>query len=330
MTAFQILSTFASVSAAQSMNLSPLVYQGCFNSPADMQDLGFSSFQSGGKCQESCVRQHKPVMGTSQGSHCWCGSMLPAPSSKISDDECNSECNGYPSETCESMYSHEVAHKTDINPGGGASSWSVNLTGSNISVATDFGKSGASATLEVLPLGSTVVSVPVYPSNTQTTNTSTPASFSKTQTTTTLAEETIIESKATPSSPTGLSSETVTIIIATVVPIVVVAIIAMSFFQYRLYRKKHPVEAVAATISNLDSHGPCRESSESTQLYLQRKVELDTIDHEIYEAEADGERHEMKGAPLYELSAGDETRIRRQELGDVGFSRELDAPPLRL
>ena len=339
MTAFQILGAFACVSVAQSRSLKPLVYQGCFISPGNMQDLGGYIDLSPVYCQILCVTRDKPVMGTSQGSDCWCGSMVPALSSKVPDDECNSKCFGDRADTCESMYSHEFAYKTDINPGGGASSWSVQLTGLNISVFTGFAKSGAPATTEVALFEQGTSFTLGYPSNSQTaevaplgsTMVSVPANPSKTQTTATFPEETIIENNDTPSSPTGLSSKTVTIIIATVVPIVVGAIIAMSIFQYRLYRKKHPVEAVTATTPNPDSHGQSKGSSESTQLYLQRKVELDTKDHEIYEAEAHGKRHETQGTPLYELPAGgDEMTIRRQELRDVDFSRELDAPSLGL
>ena len=105
-TGFQIFSAFACVSAAQPSSLAPLVYQGCFTSPADMKDLGFAAYQSPGYCQQLCVKQDKPVMGMSQVSHCWCGSMLPASSSKVSDMECNSECNGYNATVCESMHSH--------------------------------------------------------------------------------------------------------------------------------------------------------------------------------------------------------------------------------
>ena len=85
---------------AQTSNLRPLVYEGCFTSSAGMTDLGSYIYQSPGYCQEQCVRQNKPVMGTAQGSNCWCGDLLPASISKVSDSECNSKCNGYDQDSC--------------------------------------------------------------------------------------------------------------------------------------------------------------------------------------------------------------------------------------
>lgn len=99
-TALPLFCGFAEVSAQSSSNLKPLVYEGCFKSSADMTDLGSYMYQSPGYCQQQCVNQTKPVMGTTMGSNCWCGDLLPASSSKVSDSECNSKCNGYNLDTC--------------------------------------------------------------------------------------------------------------------------------------------------------------------------------------------------------------------------------------
>ncbi|KAF6219316.1 hypothetical protein HO133_005141 [Letharia lupina] len=93
-----------------------------------MTDLGSYMYQSPGYCQQQCVNQTKAVMGTTLGSNCWCGDLLPASSSKVSDSECSSKCYGYNLDTC-----------------GGPSSWSVQLTGVNNNVASQSSNSESSS-----------------------------------------------------------------------------------------------------------------------------------------------------------------------------------------
>ncbi|KAI4141617.1 MAG: hypothetical protein L6R39_005268, partial [Caloplaca ligustica] len=57
-------------------------------------------------------------MALAGGSNCWCGDLLPPTSSKTSDSDCSTNCNGYPDDKC-----------------GGDNSWSVLLTGLNNNVA---------------------------------------------------------------------------------------------------------------------------------------------------------------------------------------------------
>ena len=101
--ALPLFSAFTLVSAQSSSNLKALVYEGCFSSSGDMTDLGSYTYQTPGYCQQQCVNQNKPVMGTTMGSNCWCGDLLPVSSSKVSDSECSSKCNGYPQDTCKLM-----------------------------------------------------------------------------------------------------------------------------------------------------------------------------------------------------------------------------------
>ena len=105
LTALPLLGTFTLINAQSSSGLKPLVYKGCFTSSAGMMDLGSYMYQSPGYCQQQCVDQNKPVMGTTMGSNCWCGDLLPASSNKVSDSECNSKCNGYDKDTCKSQLS---------------------------------------------------------------------------------------------------------------------------------------------------------------------------------------------------------------------------------
>lgn len=133
------------VVSAQSSSLKPLVYEGCYTSSADMTDLGSYMYQSPGYCQQQCVNQNKPVMGTSGGSNCWCGDLLPASSSKVSDSECSSKCNGYNLDMCKSHPIYAVRLLTDCVTGGGPKSWSVQLTGLNNNVASESSSSDSSS-----------------------------------------------------------------------------------------------------------------------------------------------------------------------------------------
>ena len=135
-TALPLFLALLSVSAQSSSSLKPLVYEGCFTSSADMTDLGSYTYQSPGYCQQQCVNQNKPVMGTTMGSNCWCGDTLPASSSKVSDSECSSKCNGYNLDTCKSQPAEVFLMPTNCVTGGGPSSWSVQLTGLNNNVAS--------------------------------------------------------------------------------------------------------------------------------------------------------------------------------------------------
>ena len=183
-----------------------------------MQALGSSDNQSPGYCQQQCVSLNKQVMGTSQGSGCWCGDLLPVSSSRVSDAECSSKCPGYEPAACRSMQNHGVPCDADIGSGGGPSSWSVQLTGLlKDNVAVDSGTNKAPAAIAV---SSTVFRKSSIPSAA--------LSSSKTQLLSqTTAQETIITATITPS-PNGLPSKTVAVIIAVLVPVVVMSVILLS------------------------------------------------------------------------------------------------------
>ena len=143
-TALPLFCAFTLVSA-QSSSMKTLVYEGCFTSSADMTDLGSYTYQSPGYCQQQCVSQNMPVMGTTMGSNCWCGDLLPASSSKVSDSECSSKCNGYNLDTCKLQPKHAISLFADCITGGGPSSWSVQLTGLSDNVASQSSKSDSSS-----------------------------------------------------------------------------------------------------------------------------------------------------------------------------------------
>ena len=90
-----LLSAVVSMAVAQNSGLKPLVYKGCYSSAGDMTNIGSYQFQTPGYCQQQCVNAGKAVMGTSNGSDCYCGDQLPADSDKTTDSNCNVKCNGY-------------------------------------------------------------------------------------------------------------------------------------------------------------------------------------------------------------------------------------------
>ncbi|KAL8810171.1 MAG: hypothetical protein Q9200_002801 [Gallowayella weberi] len=93
--------------------------KGCFSAVDGFLSQGSFTFQSQGHCQEICVGLKKPVMALTDGSDCWCGDLLPATSSQVSDSECGTACNGWPDQKC-----------------GGSSAFSVLLTGVNDNVGS--------------------------------------------------------------------------------------------------------------------------------------------------------------------------------------------------
>lgn len=81
-----------------------LVDAGCYSSSEPLKDQGLYTFQSSGYCKDQCVKLLKPVMALSKGSNCYCGDYIPVASNRVPDSKCNTKCNGYPQETCESIY----------------------------------------------------------------------------------------------------------------------------------------------------------------------------------------------------------------------------------
>lgn len=114
-----LLSTLQVAAAQDNAGLKATTYKGCFSSSDGFEDQGSYTYQSPGYCQKQCVGLNKPVMALTGGSHCWCGDLLPVTSSKTSDSQCSTPCQGYPADTC-----------------GGDSDWSVLLTGLNNNVGS--------------------------------------------------------------------------------------------------------------------------------------------------------------------------------------------------
>ena len=92
--------TVAQDPAIATTGLKTYTYQGCFSSSKPLADQGSWTYQSPGYCQGLCVKLQKAVMGTTDGSNCFCGDQLPVANSKVSDSKCNTPCFGYDKDNC--------------------------------------------------------------------------------------------------------------------------------------------------------------------------------------------------------------------------------------
>lgn len=99
----------------------------------------------------------------------------------------------------------------------------------------------------------------------------------------------------------------------------------LSVLHFRRYQRRRSLETAAIEAVRCDSNDRSHEISGNAQLYLQQKAELDAVEHQRLEMEADDVRLEMHGAPLVELPA-EENTFGRQELRGPEHSKELEAP----
>jgi len=74
--------------------------KGCYKSAQPLEDQGPYTFQTTGWCQKICVGLSKSVMALYKGSNCYCGNVLPAASQKVSNDQCQEPCDGFPDVKC--------------------------------------------------------------------------------------------------------------------------------------------------------------------------------------------------------------------------------------
>lgn len=93
-------STLPAVAAATSQVYEAMTSEGCFSSSGDFVNQGSYTYQSSGYCQKVCVGLNKPVLGLNQGGNCWCGDLLPAADTQVSDSQCNTPCFGFGQENC--------------------------------------------------------------------------------------------------------------------------------------------------------------------------------------------------------------------------------------
>ena len=128
------LALFTAQAAAQSATTAPksITTLGCYQNPDPLQEQGTYTFQTSGYCQTQCVALNKPVMAITGGSTCYCGDELPALDQEVSEDKCDSPCNGFDQQNC-----------------GGLGYWQLYLSGLTADVQTlpnSTSSTGATAT----------------------------------------------------------------------------------------------------------------------------------------------------------------------------------------
>ncbi|GIK01156.1 hypothetical protein Aspvir_005188 [Aspergillus viridinutans] len=105
----------------------------CYNSPGDLTLAGSSQFMSRGMCENKC---DKNAVLAVQGTDCYCGSSLPPPSAKVSNDKCDTPCPGYPVDYCGGSKTWTVMYDTGLLEEDSNDSSSTSLTVNPTLVAT--------------------------------------------------------------------------------------------------------------------------------------------------------------------------------------------------
>lgn len=98
-TAVLLLAESSSVAAAAEQT-----YIGCFSSSKPLEDKGSYQYQSNGYCMNLCYGEGKAVFGLHNKDHCLCGDLIPAKSSKESDDSCDTPCAAWPMVKCKTLF----------------------------------------------------------------------------------------------------------------------------------------------------------------------------------------------------------------------------------
>jgi hypothetical protein len=94
-----------------------------------------SIYQSDGLCYNFCNSDW--AYAIVQGEDCWCSNYTPDSSSQVDTSKCNSECPGYPSDTCgaDGLYGYMALSSSPSGTKGGATATS---TGTQVSLPSVF------------------------------------------------------------------------------------------------------------------------------------------------------------------------------------------------
>ncbi|THC94316.1 hypothetical protein EYZ11_006192 [Aspergillus tanneri] len=69
---------------------------GCYSNPGSIEKANSYTYQSPGHCSKTCQEKGAQVAALHKGAECWCGDSVPAKKYLASDDECNTDCLGWP------------------------------------------------------------------------------------------------------------------------------------------------------------------------------------------------------------------------------------------
>lgn len=159
-------------------SIDDMTYVGCFSSSSPLKDQGPYRYQTSGYCRPLCEDDNAKVFGLSEGSNCWCGDLLPAASSKVSDSNCDVGCDGYDKENCGgngyfSVYTVQQGAKIPNYSGSGSSNSGSSGNSSPSPSSTNGGNTNTaepSVVTSVAPGQTVVVTMPAGEAATSTAN----------------------------------------------------------------------------------------------------------------------------------------------------------------
>ncbi|KAL5340512.1 hypothetical protein BJX70DRAFT_110260 [Aspergillus crustosus] len=197
-------------------------YVACFSSSKPLEDQGSYQYQSNGYCLKVCYDLKKAVFGLHNEDHCLCGDLLPAKSSKESDDACDTPCAAWPIVNC-----------------GGADAYSVYLTGYSEDTVDYYSSGSSSSSSNSSSTTSSDDSSTTSTNNSHTTSTSNSAA--ETQSSVTDGDS---DKKDGP--------DTAAIAAGVVIGVVgLAALIGAGFFLWR-FKKRHPADNRLREMSNVE------------------------------------------------------------------------------
>ncbi|KAL4860800.1 hypothetical protein BDV12DRAFT_181094 [Aspergillus spectabilis] len=197
-------------------------YVGCFSSSKPLEDQGSYQYQSNGYCLNLCYKKGNAVFGLYNEKYCLCGDMIPAKSTKESDDSCNTPCAAWPIVNC-----------------GGTDAYSIYRTGYSDNV--QYYSSGSSSSSNSTSTTSSDDSTTTSSSESSSTNTGKPAA----ETQSNAANE---ESKKD-------GPNTATIAAGVVIGVVgLAALVGAGFFLWR-FKTRHPADNRLREMSNVEQFG---------------------------------------------------------------------------
>ncbi|KIX00776.1 uncharacterized protein Z518_09841 [Rhinocladiella mackenziei CBS 650.93] len=228
---------------------------GCYQHPDPLVEQGDYTFQTSGYCQSQCVAMNKAVMAITGGSTCYCGDELPSLDQEVSDDKCDSPCNGYDQENC-----------------GGLGFWQVYLT-------------GLTADVETAPNSTTVSVIPTPAQTAQSSASTKPSVITK-------AGETVVvtasaaANTAEPSSSSGSSGgpSVVGIAVGVVVGVIGLATIIGGILFYLRRRRNREIEeehrrnaAVSSFVGSQKSDKSSTDQRLDPSIYSHRRQSIGSI-----------------------------------------------------
>ena len=153
------ISTLISTVTAQASTTAPaaaIQTLDCYSNKGDLTDQGPWTYQSSGYCQPICAGLGMPVMATTGGSNCLCGSDLPPASDKVSSDHCDTPCQGFDTQMCGGIGYYQV-YLSGIGAPDGVSSGS---SSSSSSASTPSSTTSAKPSVVTVNAGTTVIATP--------------------------------------------------------------------------------------------------------------------------------------------------------------------------